>query len=743
VIAVAFLLRVTAPINSGVLGEFLNDTSLYDDTLLSEAETALHFLIDEAGDSTPWRINQPLKPGIITIVMFSGKKVQGMPAYREFNRTIAWISKYQAIAVDVDYLKELATSLTTFGEDRSDNPYENNQQDSDRYKTFLIWVLGHELGHAHNHDSTRHFANNLLSAPITSSSISQASELKADSFAAERISRSRQYTDTVSNMLFGILNNELQARMPKTDQQGPLILLRSRDSINVLANGSHPEFIVRAARILAGLEYAPGSDSQFGLWSKDFLERIKSVPTNPCMVTVRTLPASAEMIVEQDGNPPLIYWTPTKLLLIPGRYRLKMTAREYKTRIEEIDFKDCGHAPIVDVSLEKMDIASPLSISPEEQFAQMRYDAFKRIDHAKYLQQKGQWKAAEWELNKATETDHAWSEPLFLQALLQAHYSRESDAIRLWEKANLLLRNQSVAYQVGNYRVAQILTEKKEIDESLHKHPNDIRMLRSLAGLWLELGQFDKAESIIRKLRASPGTCQDRINSARLLLGREGDIKRFLVIRRSECAQYIDSDDMLAIAALLERRRAFAVAESWYVSAYEEDVEVWGDLVQFLVRQKRYERALAIATAAIRRDPEDTDALNTIAQVHLDLGQPLKAERWFRKALKTSMNNMEALVGLAHAAEQLGHWNEAQEFGQKATAGHSWETEEAWACMADIERHFGNREAAVHDYENAVWLSPQNFWLHKKLETIYREQGDAERGRIYQTFKNSLSRKSN
>jgi hypothetical protein len=269
-IGTAFMLRIIAPDENRRLGALLRDRKLYSNELAPEANAALHFLIDGSGDQRPWRINSVPEPGILTAIFFSERKLSQRKELRRFNRTIAWVAEDQTILIDVDYLRQVALRLAwpgrSVGDGGIENPYARSARESNIYRVFLIWVLAHELGHAALHHGSSHFNASIFESPARATKVQQMREMQADEFAAARISRSAAQVNAVSGLLIEILDAELDARLPKAKLYGPMIHFFSHESVDVLAYSSHPEFVVRAARILAEMHYPPGTNDQFGVW---------------------------------------------------------------------------------------------------------------------------------------------------------------------------------------------------------------------------------------------------------------------------------------------------------------------------------------------------------------------------------------------------------------------------------------------------------------------------------------------
>jgi tetratricopeptide (TPR) repeat protein len=735
VVLSAVALRLLSPRSSPV-ERFLDDSSIRTTDLSNEVQEALHFLMNAAKDDTQWKVNQNPHSGVHTVILFSGNKARAVPEYAQYVKTIAWVSEFSTIVIDVDYLRDVAEQLTSLGPLRIENPYERDFREGVMLKIFLLWVVGHEAGHAHYHDSTRHFSANSFEAPEPGGVANQVIETRADDFVARLVSSSRQRLLDLSEMLFEILNVNLEARMPKTNIVGPSIQMFSNDSVEVLTSGSHPEFIVRVARILADIQYPPGTEERYGAWAAKLLDRINSAQGTSCSVMARTRPVSADVSVQQNNQPPVVYWSPASLLLSPGKYHITVSAKGFKPTTQEIDIPDCKHLPELNIQMERLTDPPKPPLTPVEEFVSRRERTIVRISRAQYLQQQGQWKAAGWELDRAAEIDPGSSETIFLQALMREHDRNLTEAKNLHDRAVGLRTHEIAGYDLGPFRLDQIQREMAEDTRALLGHPNEETAIRSMGELWLELGRYDLAQPLVERLRGQPGSCEDHVNMSRLLLalGRPRDAVLHLN-QSAKCVGPVSVDGMIALATQLEEVDEEAKAEQWVVRAYKKDPEnAWSDFADFLRKRGRSQEALSYAQAAARRTADDTEALNAVANIELELGRLDIAELWFKRALKTYNENSEALIGLAHIAGQLGRWDQARTFCGDAVKGNSWGNFEGWICVGDAENGLGNSQQALTAYRNASWLHPGDVDLYSKIGQTYSKLSDPNRAALYARF---------
>jgi tetratricopeptide (TPR) repeat protein len=734
-IAVAVILRVLSPRFSPV-ERFLDDPAIRSTDLMSEVQGVLSFLNSASTEKIDWKINQDPQPGVHTLILFSGNKAKANTAYADYVQIIAWVAEYNTIAVDVDYVQVLAEQLTSLGPPQIENPYEKRFREEATVKEFLLWVLGHEAGHAHYHDSTRHFWLKSFESPDPADAANQEIEKRADDYVALLVSSSPSQAVDLSEMLFGILNVNLEARMPESKLEGPAIQIFSPHAIDVLASGSHPDFIVRAATILSDIRYPAGTEERYGLWAGKIIERIKNSKSVECSIMIRTIPVSADLALQQMGEKPVIYRTPASLLLAPGSYQFEVSATGFKTAEEQVKVPDCKYAPDVNIQMEKLPDPPKPAMTPLEQFVRRREQAIPRIAHAQNLQQQGQWEAAGWELERAAEVDPAWSETLLLQAFVQEHENKLAKAKALLNRATLLKKAEIAAYELGAYRLDQIQSEMADETRTLLKHPGDEDATRSTAELWLELGRYDVARPLVQQLQQRPGSCEDDVNLARYLLA-SGKIQNAVTLLHQTfaCTGPEAVDGMIALAKQFESVNQVAEAEHWFVLAYKVDPKnAWIDLAGFLRRHNRAKEALLLALAAAKKTSDDTDALNEVAKIELELGRTDTAELWFKRALATYTDNSDALVGLAHVAGSRGQWEQARKLCGDAVKGNNWDDFDGWVCVGDAERSLGHVREALAVFQNAMWLRPLDTSLSSSIAHLYALISDADRASLYASF---------
>lgn len=125
-------------------------------------------------------------------------------------------------------------------------------------RAFLFWVLGHELGHLAHGDVDSHFATPLgLQEFATSDELQQEKELRADAYCAdlavEPTSGAAHVTHVkiLEQVLIALANDEVITRhLSRGQGPGLLKYYSSSELIEYQNQGDHPEYVIRATRIL-------------------------------------------------------------------------------------------------------------------------------------------------------------------------------------------------------------------------------------------------------------------------------------------------------------------------------------------------------------------------------------------------------------------------------------------------------------------------------------------------------------
>lgn len=153
------------------------------------------------------------------------------------------------IICDIEFVNSFL-SVHRVEESFSNAVRESKMKDAQR--SFLIWILGHEVGHALNRHSRAHFSPNELDTMIVSSSLENRQEFEADLFLVRSLYNDEQTRVAVETMLIDLLNAEIRTKVGRIATFGVGILYDYSDQkiVEYARRGTHPEFVVRLTRML-------------------------------------------------------------------------------------------------------------------------------------------------------------------------------------------------------------------------------------------------------------------------------------------------------------------------------------------------------------------------------------------------------------------------------------------------------------------------------------------------------------
>jgi tetratricopeptide (TPR) repeat protein len=147
---------------------------------------------------------------------------------------------------------------------------------------------------------------------------------------------------------------------------------------------------------------------------------------------------------------------------------------------------------------------------------------------------------------------------------------------------------------------------------------------------------------------------------------------------------------------------------------YQQDREYF-QAVKHLKTGKRLARPLA--------DGKLTARLSTqLGSVYLDLNDPGRAVRAFRKALRADPETETAWVGLGRAYLTEGRWKAAASAFTKAIDPPG-SAPEAWTGLGWARRGLGQVDAALEAFHRAATLAPQSIQAWNNLGELYFDLG--------------------
>jgi hypothetical protein len=161
-------------------------------------------------------------------------------------------------------------------------PGPNDLTISSAKRAFLFWVVGHELGHMAHGDVDSHFATSLgLQELASTDELQQEKELRADAYCADlavKASSNSKHSTSVKileQILIALANAEVITRhLSKGEGPGLLKYYSSTELIEYEKHGDHPEFVVRATRMLKVLA-ALTKDDALGAMTDSFESHLR------------------------------------------------------------------------------------------------------------------------------------------------------------------------------------------------------------------------------------------------------------------------------------------------------------------------------------------------------------------------------------------------------------------------------------------------------------------------------------
>lgn len=129
---------------------------------------------------------------------------------------------------------------------------------------FIAWTIGHEIGHVVARDEPAHFQPSALDEQIARASTDHRQELAADAFVVRQLAGDPERRLAVENLALDLLNSELRRAVGPENlphAAGVIFDYRNEHVVRYLDRGTHPEYFVRAARILEAAGELPGNES--------------------------------------------------------------------------------------------------------------------------------------------------------------------------------------------------------------------------------------------------------------------------------------------------------------------------------------------------------------------------------------------------------------------------------------------------------------------------------------------------
>ena len=264
----------------------------------------------------------------------------------------------------------------------------------------------------------------------------------------------------------------------------------------------------------------------------------------------------------------------------------------------------------------------------------------------------------------------------------------------------------------------------------LRQVPNDPAMTARLATLQLAAQRNERlARDPVNVARRSARQAmeQDQLEQAeaqwRVVLAsrpRDGESLGNLGLIRLRQGRHDEAQD------LLERANQTDPQQKWQDLSLT--ARFWGLLRQAdgAVQQKQLPAAAGYAREALAIDPEQTQALNTLAQIHVLQDQPDLAQPLFEKTLRLAPGNSSALRGLSALHAKAGRTELAQALLEQASLRDVSLSDPLAGIRSELLREQAQTHLAAQRlspalrlFEAAVLIAPDNAWLRHDLARLY------------------------
>jgi len=245
-----------------LINELLEQQMLSNDRA-DRVVRVLQYLTAETSFDKRWQVNKVIKTDYLNVfLMKAGLRTApgSPPELKPYFGSCTYLGENNIVLCDVDF-------LNSFLEKRDIKNYLRSHPDKDaqweRYQdSFLIWVLGHELGHVIKRHSAAHFGEDNFEQLVASTSLDQQQEVEADAFLVKRVLSDKDQTLNLSVMLIDVLNAEIRSKVGNDLPQGAGILFDYNDKkvVRYMSLRRHPEFVVRVTRMLQQIGSSKGNE---------------------------------------------------------------------------------------------------------------------------------------------------------------------------------------------------------------------------------------------------------------------------------------------------------------------------------------------------------------------------------------------------------------------------------------------------------------------------------------------------
>jgi hypothetical protein len=202
-------------------------------------------------------INRPVEPSALNVYVLAHNLADRWDLPEAISQSnifgnCAFVGVSNTIICDPDFLGKFLVDHGVFNE----VPDASLQRARHEYQyAFLAWVLGHEIGHVVAGAGAAHFGevNALERKKEAAIALSRKSETEADLFAATKIEVDKGLTLSLEEMLVALIDQEVAEKNGKSPAYGVGLHwdYANKRIVQYFDDQDHPEFVIRATRILA------------------------------------------------------------------------------------------------------------------------------------------------------------------------------------------------------------------------------------------------------------------------------------------------------------------------------------------------------------------------------------------------------------------------------------------------------------------------------------------------------------
>jgi len=195
-------------------------------------------------------------------------------------------------------------------------------------------------------------------------------------------------------------------------------------------------------------------------------------------------------------------------------------------------------------------------------------------------------------------------------------------------------------------RLGDLDKSKQSFEQATVLNRLDVPSYHYLGEIYLRQGDIDRAiGSYSMAVRLSPRHTKRAFAFAKLLTGRGkfSEAEEVFKIILKNNASDLELQEEIAEACYEEGVAELAVKT--FQKILRNDPQRWylqKKIALALQKAKRSKEAVAAFETALQRTPEDLDLLLGLAQAYLDLGLPIRADKWANKAIRLDENNQTA-----------------------------------------------------------------------------------------------------